>query len=94
MSNWIRPLVPKSLYTAYSLLDYKSESLKLKGETVIAWPLNYGIMFWREDDVREDTCCNARFFNRGDAELMLTALRANNEDPKFHYEIIKFDFED
>jgi hypothetical protein len=95
MFEFFKKLTPPSMYKKFTLLDDYSIRLKLTGETIIAWPLNYGIMFWRDGDVREDTCVNARFFNRGDAELFLAALHESQKsDSLMHYEIVKLGFED
>lgn len=92
--GWLKKLTPSSIYKKYTLLDPMSVRLKLSGETLIAWPLNYGIMFCRDDDVREDTCVNARFFSRGDAELFLNALIMSKPDSHMHYQIVNLGFED
>jgi hypothetical protein len=85
---WGKELIA-SLYTVFSLLDPRSKFLKLKGECVIAWPLSYGVIFWNDEDVRQDVCCNARFFSQMDAELYINARKANSNHDNHHYEVVK-----
>lgn len=84
MSLWnlSKPHFP-SLYTKYEPVNYK------KGlELIVAWPLQYGVMWHYDSDTREDRCCSARFFSQQDAQDFCDVM-VSKAKPGWHYEVVR-----
>jgi hypothetical protein len=86
----IRRPTPK-LETAFAPLGERSKALHLKGECIVAWPLNYGVIRWDENDHSDHNtaCCISRNFNEADAETICAALEAAKKNSAVHFEVVK-----
>jgi hypothetical protein len=83
-------VVPK-METDFSPLDERSKALHLKGECIVAWPLNYGVIRWDDNDHSDHNiaCCISRNFNEGDAQTICDAQEAVKKSSAVHFEVVK-----